>query len=357
MTGNKVWGRIVFLTIVLTICFFMSGFGLNDFRQEAQSPVSFYENLLFSGEEALFSGEYQRAIKELEIAAFGLFHRKSSAAKAYILMSLSYYHLKNREKAEEFLKNAALLVNEEELRAIELNIDTPDRDVLESLIQDFDVFGSIEPVSPEIEEEPVSLEKPLSAQKKKKQDKKEQERIEQDKVDQAKKEQERIEQDKKEQEKKTQEKKKMPETVDDRIAQLIEQRKKQQQEEKTEIKGLEELFVLDEPVQESNLSEIRIQKGTNSIVIGILFQPYTQHQAFEIIDTPPKRIVIDISNITGIRAVRSIDINDFGITSIRTGMFKVNVARVVFDAEGDLPTYRIEKAEGGLRVVIEKSPL
>ncbi len=380
----------------------MAGFGLNDSRQEEQSPVSFYETRLLSGEEAFFSGEYKKAIKELEIAAFGLFHRKFLAAKAYILISLSYYHLEDRDNAGGFLKEAARLVNEQELRAIELNIDDSDSEVLESLIQDFDVFSDATEL-PVIEEDPPSLEEPQKVNLEEKappipekieQEKKEQERIEQEKIEQAKKEQEKIEQDKIEQakieqakieqakieqEKKEQEKKVMPLSVDERIAQLVEQRKKQQseqlkeksevpvkkeaaeklsekiQEKDTQIEELEELFIIEGPVQEQILSEIRIQKGTNSIDIGILFFPYTQHQVFEITDTPPKRIVIDIHNITGIKAGRSIAINDFGITSIRTGMFKDNIARVVFDAEEDLPSYRIEKTEGGLRVVIEKS--
>ncbi len=395
----------------------MAGFGLNDSRQEEQSPVSFYETRLLSGEEAFFSGEYKKAIKELEIAAFGLFHRKFLAAKAYILISLSYYHLEDRDNTGGFLKEAASFVNEQELRAIELNIDDSDSEVLESLIQDFDVFSDATEL-PVIEEDPPSLEEPQKVNLEEKappipekieQEKKEQERIEQEKIEQAKKEQEKIEQDKieqakieqakieqekieqakkeqekieqekKEQDKKEQEKKVMPLSVDERIAQLVEQRKKQQseqlkeksevpvkkeaaeklsekiQEKDTQIEELEELFIIEGPVQEQILSEIRIQKGTNSIDIGILFFPYTQHQVFEITDTPPKRIVIDIHNITGIKAGRSIAINDFGITSIRTGMFKDNIARVVFDAEEDLPSYRIEKTEGGLRVVIEKS--
>ncbi len=315
----------IILCVVLTSSFFLSGFGMNDFFQAEQSPVSFYENLLLSGERALFSGEYQRAIKELEIAAFGLFHRKISAAKAYILMSLSYYHLENREKAEEFIKDATLLLSEDELRAIELNIDNADRKVLESLILGAGVL---------IEETDL----PVSENK-------------------------------------------APETVNERINQLLEERKKQQpeqlkekaeipvgkdeanrpaekiQDERTSIEGLEELFVLDESVQKSGLLDIRIQKGSNSISIGILFPSNAQHQVFEIIEALPNRIVIDISDVTGIKAARSIGINDFGISSIRTGMFEVNVARVVFDAVGDLPTYRIEIAQGGLRVVIEKSPL
>jgi len=365
----------------------MVGFGLNDSRQEEQSRASFYETMLLSGEEAFFSGEYKKAIKELEIAAFGLFHRKFLAAKAYILISLSYYHLEDSDNAGGFLKEAASFVNEQELRAIELNIDDSDSEVLESLIQDFDVFSDATKL-PVSEEDPPSLEEPQKVNleekappipEKREQEKIEQAKKEQEKIEQEKIEQDKIEQDKIEQEKIEQEKKVMPLSVDERIAQLIEQRKKQQseqlkeksevpvkkeaaaklsekiQEKDTQIEGLEELFIIEGPVQEQILSEIRIQKGTNSIDIGILFFPYTQHQVFEITDTPPKRIVIDIHNITGIKAGRSIAINDFGITSIRTGMFKDNIARVVFDAEEDLPSYRIEKTEGGLRVVIEKS--
>ena len=88
MTGNKVWGKSISLCIVLVSCFLMPGFGENGSRQGEQSPVSFYEKLLLSGEKAFFSGEYDKAIKELEIAAFGLFLRKFSAAKAYVSASL-----------------------------------------------------------------------------------------------------------------------------------------------------------------------------------------------------------------------------------------------------------------------------
>jgi len=326
MTGKKVWGKFISLCIVLLSCFLLAGFGKNDSGQGEQAPLSFYENLLLSGEEAFFSGEYKKAIKELEIAAFGLFQRRFSVAKAYVLISLSYYHLDNLDSAEGFLREADRLLSEEELKELELNISDSEREVLESLIQDFDVFSAAAD-PPVLKEERPSLE--LSTPPKKEP-----------------------------------EKKKMPETVDERIAQLVEQRKKQQpgqlkekaEEKIPQIEGLEELFVFDKPVQEQILSEIWIQKGTSTLRVGIVFQPNTQHHVFEITDIPPKRIVIDIHNISGIKVGRSIDINDFGIASIRTGMFKDNIVRVVFDAVGDLPTYRIEKTEDGIRVVIEKQP-
>ncbi len=357
MIGKKVWGKIISLCIVLMGCFLLTGFGENYSVQGEQSPVSFYENLLISGERAFLSGEYEKAVKVLEIAAFGLFFRKSSAAKAYVLLSLSYYHLNNRDSAGKFLVEATRLLSEEELKKLDLNIDDTDRGVLESLIQDLDIFRAATAPSV-LAEDPRLLEKPPPTPEKK--------------VPERKNIPESVDK------KTAAQKKTMPKTVDERIAQLIEIRTTKQpeqlkekaeipskkemkkkpvqkrQEKESQIEGLEELFILDQPVQEKILSEIRIQKGTDSLDVRILFQPYTLHQIFEITDMPPKRIVIDIHNITGIRAGRSIDINDFGITSIRTGMFKANVARVVFDAEGDLPAYKLEKIEDGLRLAIEK---
>lgn len=332
MAVNKFWEKFISLCIVLLSCFLLAGFVKNDFGQSEQSPLSFYEKLLLSGEEAFMSGEYNKAIKELEIAAFGLSQRKYSVAKSYVLISLSHYHLDNRDSAGGFLKDAARLLSEKELKELELNISDSDRAVLENLIQEFDVFGAAAE-TPVLEEDPLSIEKSPPTPVKK-----------------------------------VPEKKKMPKTVDERIAQLVEQRKKQQpersniknlqmsQEKDIRIEGLEKLFVLDESVQEQTLMNIWIQKGTSTLDVGIVFQPNTQHQVFEITDVPLKRIVIDIYNITGIKAGRSININDFGITSIRTGLFKDNIARVVIDAEGELPNYRIEKTEDGLKLVIEKQP-
>ncbi len=332
MAGNKFRRKFIFLCIVLMSCFLLAGFVKNDSGQNEQSPLSFYEKLLFSGEEAFFSGDYNKAIKELEIAAFGLFQRKYSVAKAYILISLSHYRLDNRDSAGEFLIEVARLVSEEEMKGLELSISDSDRAVLESLIQDFNVFGAAADF-PVLEKDPLSSEKSSLTP-----------------------------------EKKEPEKKKMPETVDERIAQLVEQRKKLQpeqlkekdeekdQEEISQIEGLEELFVLDNTVQQQILPGIWIQKGTSTLNVRIVFQPNKQHHVFEITDIPPNRIVIDIHNTSGIDAGRSRTINDFGITSIRTGMFKDNIVRIVFDAVGDLPTYRIEKTEDGLRVVIEKQP-
>ena len=351
------------LFALLILVFFQAGFGQYETQQEIQNRESFYESLLLSGEEAFFLGDYEKAIRELEIAAFGLFHRKLLAGKAYILMSLSSFYLEDRDSAGKFLREAAQLLSEKELLELELNIDDSDKEVLESMIRDFDVFGATDTVDSETEEKSPPLEK---SQKLKQEEKKPSTPV--------KKEPEKKEAEMKEQMEmkllvRAPDKKKIPETVEERIAQLKEERKqketetaetkppKKSQTKESEIEGLEELFILDEPAQDWVLSEIWIQKDTDSLEIEILFKPYTQHSVFEIIDIPPNRIVIDIQNITKIEAARSTDIYDFGIASIRTGQFKPSTARVVLDAIGNLPPYTVEKTDEGLKVVIKRSPL
>lgn len=352
MTGNRVLGKILIFGIVLTGCFIAAGFGLNDFRQSEQSTLSFYENLLLSGEEAFISGEYEKAIKELEIAAFGLFQSKHLVAKAYILMGLSYHHLENPNNAEGFLKKAGQLLNQDELIVLELNIDESDSKILEKLIQDYNVY-LVETDPPLSEEESPPPELPLPP-----------------KIEPEKKIQQEAVEEKPppviEQEITQPEKKILPETAQ-KIPPPVNKQEKTQppeqsktiseeksQEKEIQIEGLEKLFLPDEAVEEPIVSEIWIHKETNAIEIGILFQSNSRHQVFEITDIPPNRIVIDIYDIRRIKASGSIDIHDYGITLIRSGMYKDTIARVVIDAEGDLPSYKLEKSEDGLRVVIEK---
>ncbi len=97
------------------------------------------------------------------------------------------------------------------------------------------------------------------------------------------------------------------------------------------------------------LEKIVISKEANTLEIRILFNRYTNSSDFKI--TQPNRIVIDFPGIENIRASREIDVNDFGVNSIRAGMYKSDIARVVFDLEDGFPSHRIERIEGGWRVL------
>jgi hypothetical protein len=96
------------------------------------------------------------------------------------------------------------------------------------------------------------------------------------------------------------------------------------------------------------LEEIVVTRTTNALEVRILCNFYTSHRKL-ILDNPYK-IVIDLQNIEDILTGRYFAVNDFGIQAIRTGMFKTNIARVVFDLKADIPPYKIETVQGGLKV-------
>lgn len=107
--------------------------------------------------------------------------------------------------------------------------------------------------------------------------------------------------------------------------------------------------------ESSFLKKINLRKARNSLEVEILFSRYTKHRRFGLAD--PNRIVIDFFNVENTQARRYIEVDDFGIKAIRSGMFKPSIVRVVFDIEEKIPSYRIEKIQGGLKVSFTKTPM
>ena len=82
-------------------------------------------------------------------------------------------------------------------------------------------------------------------------------------------------------------------------------------------------------------------------VIGVSGEFDYQH--FELKD--PSRLVVEISPVGEIRAEASYDINAFGVKAVRTGRFKPDIARIVFDLVETLPSYEIIQVANGIEVV------
>ena len=97
------------------------------------------------------------------------------------------------------------------------------------------------------------------------------------------------------------------------------------------------------------LREINLQRTPDSLEVEILCDSYYSHRKMEL--SNPNKIVIDFLYIDNIQASRSIQVNTFGIQAIRAGMFKSNIARVVFDLDGKIPVYRIEKIPKGAKII------
>jgi tetratricopeptide (TPR) repeat protein len=87
----------------------------------SQQIDPFYLKLLKDGENSFQARNYKEAIKELEIAAFGLHKEKKLAGKAYAYLSLSQYYLKDKEKCEQYLKSAFELLGENGIEGLELD--------------------------------------------------------------------------------------------------------------------------------------------------------------------------------------------------------------------------------------------
>jgi len=87
----------------------------------SQEIDPFYFRLFQEGEKSFLAGSYKEAAKELEIAIFGLNREKELKVKTYAYLSLGYYHLKNREKSQEYLRKASDLLGEEGFEGIDIN--------------------------------------------------------------------------------------------------------------------------------------------------------------------------------------------------------------------------------------------
>ncbi len=66
----------------------------------------------------------------------------------------------------------------------------------------------------------------------------------------------------------------------------------------------------------------------------------------------PTRLAIDLSPLSRIDAQPFLEINQAGVTSVRTGQYSSMIARVVLDFSGALPGYEIAKTDTGLLIHI-----
>jgi len=99
----------------------------------------------------------------------------------------------------------------------------------------------------------------------------------------------------------------------------------------------------------SEIKEITYQKVDDQLQVFIKIEgPFT----FETLEVQaPQRLVLDFHSVSKISAAPVVEINDMGVTSIRTGQFQPDVARVVFDLGDKAPSHSLTQVEDGLKVV------
>ena len=100
-----------------------------------QETDAFYKNLYKKGEKSFLAKKYKEAVKELEVAVFGLYKEKELRGKACVYLSLSHYYLRDIKKCEKYLREAFELLGDEGIKKLEL--EKPARSDLEKLIKYF----------------------------------------------------------------------------------------------------------------------------------------------------------------------------------------------------------------------------
>ncbi len=130
------------------------------FAQGSQQIDPFYLNLLEKAQKTFLSKNYTEAIRQLEIAAFGLAGEKVLKVKAYVYLSLSHYYLRNMKESEKYLKEAADLVGEKEFENLQIAESAwPD---LEKLLISFNIREAPKEAPPQV---PATVDKPVKAKR------------------------------------------------------------------------------------------------------------------------------------------------------------------------------------------------
>ncbi len=86
----------------------------------AQAIDPFYLRLFEDGEAAYVAGDHAKAVKDLEVAVFGLSADRVRSARSCIYLALSHSSLKNAEKSAQFLRRAVGLIGDADPRSLGL---------------------------------------------------------------------------------------------------------------------------------------------------------------------------------------------------------------------------------------------
>jgi tetratricopeptide (TPR) repeat protein len=126
-------------TILFTLMIFLSS--ITPYAQEIDP---FYLNLLKKGEQSFLSGDFKDAIKDLEVAYFGIHSNKKIKAKVCVYLSLSYFYSINSDQGRKYLSETEALLGEDGFHSLDI-----EEDVLYDFIQLSSAFKRGMTVRPE----------------------------------------------------------------------------------------------------------------------------------------------------------------------------------------------------------------
>jgi TonB family protein len=108
----------------------------------SQQTDPFYLKAFEKAQQAFLAKDYPSAVRDFEIAIFGLAKDKNLQAKACLYLGLSYFYLRDIKACEKYLREAADLMGREGMQALEIPEEArPDLDKLMT-------FFNIKPAQP-----------------------------------------------------------------------------------------------------------------------------------------------------------------------------------------------------------------
>lgn len=94
--------------------------------------------------------------------------------------------------------------------------------------------------------------------------------------------------------------------------------------------------------EQATLKSISLQKTETELVAVIECEGEFAYQTFEMSD--PGRLVVEFTPVTKVLTEAAYNASAFGVSTVRTAQFQPQVARVVFDAPGKFPLYKISQS-------------
>lgn len=100
------------------------------------------------------------------------------------------------------------------------------------------------------------------------------------------------------------------------------------------------------------LENIGFKKIGNRIEVSIEYKGDVDFESFLLFD--PNRLAVDLLGVENISSSSNVEVNEMGITSIRSAVYSPGVVRVVLDFSDEIPRYKIEDFEKGLKIYFWK---
>ena len=111
-------------------------------------------------------------------------------------------------------------------------------------------------------------------------------------------------------------------------------------------------FLFSQQAEARAIKNIGFQNTANQVEVSIEYDGDVDFESFILFGA--NRLAIDLPGIEKVSSSPEVDVNEMGITSIRSALYSPGLVRVVLDFSDEIPQYKIEDSENGLKIFFWK---